>query len=81
MQIRMPTAKEMEECDHIELTSDEPWDPTNVDWYENEEKFTQKYRHAWNVVSSIHQEDEGTDTFDPMEQVIFDDMLSGLPKY
>ena len=37
--IRMPTAKEMEESEHIEPTSDEPWDPTDVDWEENEEKF------------------------------------------
>ena len=34
----------------------------------------------WNVVSSIHQEDEGTDAFDPMEQAIIDAMLSDLPK-
>ena len=57
----MPTVKEMEE-----LTSDEPWDPTDVDREENEEKFTHKYRHAWNAVSSIHQEDEGMNTSDPM---------------
>ena len=49
----------MEECEHIELTLDEPWDPTDVDWEENEEKSTRKYCHAQNVVSSIHQEDEG----------------------
>ena len=70
----------MEECEHIELTSDELWDPTDVDWEENEEKFTRKYRHARNTVSSIHQEDEGKDTFDPMEQAIVDDMMSDLPK-
>ena len=40
------TAKETEECEHIELTSDELWDPTDVDWEENEEKFTRKYHHA-----------------------------------
>ena len=59
MYIHMLTAKEMEECEHIELTSDEPWDPTDVDWEENEDKFKRKYSHAWNAVSSIHQEDEG----------------------
>ena len=53
MYIRMPTAKEMEECEHIELTSDKPWDPTDVDWEGNEEKFTRKYRHARNAASSI----------------------------
>ena len=70
----------MEECEHIELTSDEPWDPTDVDWEENEEKFTQKHRHAWNVVSSNYSGDEDTDTFDSMEQAAIDDMLSDLPK-
>ena len=70
----------MEECEHIELTSDEPWDPTNVDWEGNEEKFTRKYRHVRNAVSSIHLEDEGKDTFDPMEQAIINDMMSDLPK-
>ena len=80
MYIRMPTAKEMEECEHIELTSNEPWDPTNVDWEENEEKFTRKHRHTRNAVSSIHSGDEDTDTFDTMEQAPIDDMLSDLPK-
>ena len=80
MCIRTPTAREMEECKHIELTSDEPWDPTDVDWEENEEKFTRKYRHARNAVSSIHQQDEGMNTFDPMEQAIIDDMMSDPPK-
>ena len=80
MYIRMPTAREMEECEHIELTSDEPWDPTDVDWEENEEKFTRKYRHAQNAVSSINQEDEGMNTSNPMEQAIIDDMMSDLPK-
>ena len=80
MYIRTPTAKEMEECEHIELTLDEPRDPTNVDWEENKEKVTQKYRHAWNVVSSIHSGDEDTDTFDSMEQATINDMLSDLPK-
>ena len=45
-----------------------------------EEKFTRKYRHARNVVSTIHQEDEGTNTFDPMDQTIIDDMMSDLSK-
>ena len=80
MYISMPTAREMEECEHIELTSDEPWDPTDVDWEENEEKFTRKYRHAWNAVSSIHLEDEDKENFDPMEQAVIDHMLSDLPK-
>ena len=31
MCIHTPAAKEMEECEHIELTSDEPWDPIDVD--------------------------------------------------
>jgi len=78
--IRRPTAKEMEECEHIELTSDDPWDPTDVDWEENEEKFTRKDRHAWNAISSIHPGDEGRDDFDSMEQAIIDDMLSDLLK-
>ena len=80
MYIRAPTATEMEECEHIELTSDEPSDPTDVDWEENEEKFTWKYRHARNAVSSTHSGDEDTDTFDSMEQAAIDDMLSDLPK-
>ena len=54
MYICTTTAREMEECEHIELTSDELWDPTDVDWEENGEKFTRKYRHARNAVSSIH---------------------------
>ena len=72
MYIHTLTAREMEECEHIELTSDEPWDPTDVDWEENEEKFTRKYRHARNAVSSIHLEDEGKDTFDHMEQAVIE---------
>ena len=52
----------------------------HVDWEENEEKFTRKYHHAWNAVSSIHLEDENKENFDPMEQAIIDDMLSDLPK-
>ena len=80
MYIRTPTAREMEDCEHIELTSDEPRDPTDVDWEENDEKFTRKYRHVWNAVSSIHLEDEDKENFDPMEQAIINDMLSDLPK-
>ena len=64
----------------MSIWSSQPWDPTDVDWEENEEKFTRKYRHARNAASSIHLEDEGKDTFDPMEQAIIDDMLSDLPK-
>ena len=64
----------------FELTSDEPWDPTDVDWEENEEKFTRKYCHARNAVSSIHSGDEDTDPFDSMEQATINDMLSDLPK-
>ena len=63
-----------------ELNSDEPWDPTSVDWEENEEKFTRKYHHAWNVVSSNHSGHEDTNTFDPMKQAAIGDMLSDLPK-
>ena len=59
---------------------DRLWDPTDVDWELNEEKFTQKYRHARNAVSSNHSGDQDTDTFDPMEQAAIDDMLSDLPK-
>ena len=49
MYIRTLTAREMEECEHIELTSDEPWDPTDVVWEENEEKVTRStvMRGTW----------------------------------
>ena len=67
-------AREMEEHEHIELTSDESWDPNNVDWEENEENFTQQFHQAWNAISSIHY------AFHSKEQATINDMLSDLPK-
>jgi hypothetical protein len=41
----------MVNCEHITITSDEPWDPTSGDWEENKAKFTRKHRHARSITS------------------------------
>ena len=37
---RKPTQYELDHCEQIVLTSDEPWDPMLDDWEKEEEKFT-----------------------------------------
>jgi hypothetical protein len=49
--VHVPTEWELENCEHIPLTSDEPWDPTSEDWEENEAKFTRKHRHARSITT------------------------------
>ena len=49
--VRVPTEWEKENCEHITLTSDEPWDPSSGDWEESEAKFTRKRRYARSITS------------------------------
>ena len=47
--VRVLTEWEKENCEHITLTSDEPWDPSSADWEDSEAKFTRKQRHARSI--------------------------------
>ena len=79
--VRTPTSREMEDCEHIELTSEEPWDPNEDDWEENEQKFTRKFRNARCTFGAVNEAtDEGLTIFDSREQAVIDDMLSELPE-
>jgi hypothetical protein len=41
---RVPTQHELDNCQHIDLTCDQPWDPNSKDWEENEAKYTRHDR-------------------------------------
>ncbi|EEC42861.1 predicted protein [Phaeodactylum tricornutum CCAP 1055/1] len=41
---RVPTRHELENCLHIDLTSDQPWDPNSKDWEDNEQRYTRHDR-------------------------------------
>ena len=81
MYVRMPTSRELEDCEHIELTSEDPWDPNEDDWEQNEEKFTRKLRNARFTLDTVNEpSDEVLFAFDHREQDAIDDMLSELPE-
>lgn len=62
MYVRTPTAREMEDCELIEITSEEPWDPSEDDWEENEAKFSRKHRHVRCTIREVNEFND-TDLF------------------
>ena len=41
LKTRTPTQKELQECEVIQLTSRQPWDPEGVNWKEKQSRFEQ----------------------------------------
>ena len=77
----MPTSREMDDYEHIELTSEGSCNPNEIDYKENEQKFTHKFRNAGYTSDAVNEAtDEGLNIFDPREQAVIDDMLGELPE-
>ena len=54
----LPTENELNVCEYVQLTSDEPWDPDADDWAQQEAKYTRGARNnvrgGRNTTSSTH---------------------------
>jgi hypothetical protein len=55
---RLPTPKELDYCEYIELTGDAPWDPEDEEWEEMEQKYTRSTRHSTKEKGSHKQASE-----------------------
>jgi hypothetical protein len=80
-----PTEWEKENCEHITMTSDEPWDPTLEDWEESEAKFTRKHRHARSITSTKGEtvcncETNATSSCSELEQEIHKHFFDKAPR-
>ena len=50
LRMRVPTEEELHECEILQLTSREPWDPEGAEWEDKEKKY-EHYQSA-NVITS-----------------------------
>ena len=77
----MPTSREMDDYEHIELISEGSCNPNEIDYEENEQKFTRKFRNAGYTFDAVNEAtDEGLTIFDSREQAVIDDMMGELPE-
>ena len=50
---RVPSTKEINECEHVTLTGDAPREPDDSDWAQQEAKFTRTSRHRQKARTKI----------------------------